>query len=110
MSSPNTLSQASSGGTAVLPNTGYQVIDYEFPPTNYQSAPQPTLDTDETIAPSMPADRRMDIVLTPGALVWDTTLHTLYVGDGVTPGGVVVEGGTGGGDFTRVTFWQKAND
>ena len=31
-----------SGGTAILPDSWEQVIDYDFPPTNYQSAPQPT--------------------------------------------------------------------
>ena len=108
MSLPNTLTQTSSGGTAILPDTGYRVIDYDFPPTNYQSAPQPTLDTDETVASPMPADRRATVILEPGALVWDTTLHMLFVGDGVTKGGVMVEGGGSGGDFTQVTFWQSA--
>lgn len=36
--------QISAGGTSILPSSDGAVVDYEFPPTNYQSAPQPTQD------------------------------------------------------------------
>ena len=100
------------GGAAVITDPWY-VINYEFPPTNYQSAPQPTEDTEEctggaATAVSMTSAERMAMVPAQGELIWDTTIGMLFVGDGTTPGGIVVEGGGSGGDFTSVTFWQSA--
>lgn len=34
-----------------------------------------------------------------GALIWDTDLETLFIGDGSTAGGVAIQGGGGGGDY-----------
>lgn len=60
-------------------------------------------------ATPMTAAERMAIVPKPGQLIWDTTLQILYVGDGETQGGIMVEGGGSGGDFTSVAFWMNAN-
>ena len=97
------------GGAAVI-NDPWYVISYQFPPTNYQAAPQPTEDTEDTSAAAkpMPSSERVSFVPKPGELIWDTTIGMLFVGDGTTPGGIVVEGGGSGGDFTSVTFWQSA--
>lgn len=98
------------GGAAVI-NDSWSVISYQFPPTNYQSAPQPTEDTEDgaggaATAISMTADERVAMVPAQGELIWDTTIGMLFVGDGTTPGGIVLEGGSGG-DFTSVTFWKS---
>ena len=110
MSSDNTLTKTNSGGVVVLPDD-YRIIDYEFPPTNYQAAPQPTEDTEDSSATATPmsAADRLAFTPKPGVLIWDTTIGMLFVGDGVTPGGIVVEGGGSGGDFTRVVFHDPAN-
>lgn len=114
MSTSQTLTVSTSGGTAILPG-GYQIIDYQFPPTNYQAAPVPTQDTEDcsggaATALSMTSAERLAIIPDPGELIWDTTIHVLFVGDGQTQGGIMVEGGGSGGDFTSVTFWQRINN
>ena len=98
------------GGAAVI-NDPWYVISYQFPPTNYQAAPQPTEDTEDSSATATPmsAADRLAFTPKPGVLIWDTTIGMLFVGDGVTPGGIVVEGGGSGGDFTRVVFHDPAN-
>ena len=60
-------------------------------------------------AVSMSSAERMAIVPKAGELIWDTTLQILYVGDGHTQGGIMVEGGGSGGDFTSVAFWKASN-
>ena len=72
-------------------------------------ATQPTVDTEDvaTAAP-LTYQERIETTPAPGKLIWDTTLEALYVGNGETKGGVLVEAGGSGGDFTSVTFWQSA--
>lgn len=99
-------------GIAILPD-GYKIINYDFPPTNCQAAPVPTEDTEEcacgaATAISMSSGERFAMVPGSGELILDTTLHMLFVGDGTTAEGIMVEGGGSGGDFTSVTFWQSA--
>ena len=105
------IALTTSGGIAILPNDD-RIIDYEFPPTNYQAAPVPTEDTEDigaAVAISMTAAERTAITPIPGELIWDTTYNTLFVGDGITPGGTAVEGGgSSGGDFTSVTYWESS--
>ena len=105
------IALTTSGGIAILPNDD-RIIDYEFPPTNYQAAPVPTEDTEEcnggSTATPMASAERLAFIPEPGQLIWDTTIGMLFVGNGTTPGGIVVEGGGSGGDFTSVTFWQSA--
>ena len=102
--------QSTPGDPAIITDPSY-VIDYEFPPTNYQHAPVPTEDTEDSSATATPmsAADRLAFTPKPGVLIWDTTIGMLFVGDGVTPGGIVVEGGGSGGDFTRVVFHDPAN-
>jgi hypothetical protein len=57
----------------------------------------------------MTSAERMADVLEAGKLVWDTDLQLLYVGDGTTLGGVLVEG-SGSADFTRVVFHDKTDN
>ena len=102
--------QSTPGDPAIITDPSY-VIDYTFPPTNYQHAPVPTEDTEDggpATAKNMTSAQRMAYILKPGELVYDTDLELLYVGDGTTPGGIVVESGSGG-DFTRVVFHDPAN-
>lgn len=56
----------------------------------------------------MSSGERLAMVPGSGELIWDTTLHMLFVGDGTTAEGIMVEGGGSGGAFTSVTFWQSA--
>lgn len=43
----------------------------------------------------------------PGEPVYSTTTNQLFVGDGVTPGGILVGGGAGNYDFGSI---QSPND
>ena len=96
--------QSQPGDPAIITDPQY-VIDHEFPPTNYQAAPQPTRDLESVTAVSMSYVERNAFTPAAGYLIWDTGLQQLFVGDGHTPGGVVIEGGGGGGgDMTRVVF------
>ena len=100
--------QSQPGDPAIITDPSY-VIDHEFPPTNYQPAPQPTRDLESVTAVSMNAAERLAFTPVQGYMIWDTTLQSLYIGDGYTPGGIQVEGGGSGGDFTRVVFHDPAN-
>ena len=42
----------------------------------------------------MTHDERIRIIPAAGDLIYDTSDHNLYVGDGHTPGGIAVSGGT----------------
>ena len=102
--------QSTPGDPAIITDPSY-VIDYTFPPTNYQHAPVPTEDPEgdgPATARNMTSAERASYILKPGELVYDTDLELLYVGDGTTPGGIVVESGSGG-DFTRVVFHDPTN-
>lgn len=48
----------------------------------------------------MTTAQRTAITPASGALIWDTDEEALYVGDGVTAGGIEVAGGGGGGEGT----------
>ena len=79
-------------------DTGYPA-DWEYFPSGHYTA----------TAISMTSDKRLSFTPKAGELIWDSNLQLLYVGDGHTPGGTVIEGGGGGGggDFTRVVFHDK---
>ena len=94
--------QSQPGNPAIITDNSV-VIDYQFPPTNYQAAPQPTRDLESVTAITMTTDERISFTPAKGYLIWDTTQSRLFSGNGRTPGGVLVGGGSGG-DFTRVVF------
>lgn len=104
---------------------GGTVTNYNWPPTNYPTDFDPVTRLTEcpmwpdcpcsggggggggpATAESMTSAERMAGVLPAGKLVWDTDLQLLYVGDGTTVGGVMVEG-SASADFTRVVFQDK---
>ena len=103
------LNMTPADDTAVLP-MDQSIINWQYPPTGYQSYDGPLMDPDNATAVSMTTDARLAFVPQAGYLVWDTNLQQLFVGDGTTPGGVVIDsGGGGGGDFRRVVFHDPAN-
>lgn len=74
--------------------------------TNYPGPQPPDPIQYTATAVSLTSSQRMSTVPKAGALVWDTDLKVLYVGDGITEGGLALEGGSGG-DFTRVVFHDE---
>ena len=113
--------------TSTIAPGGGDVINYDYPPDGYPSDFDPVTKLTEcpmwpdcsgccpggsggpATAESMTSAERMADVLEAGKLVWDTDLQLLYVGDGTTLGGVLVEDG-GSADFTRVVFHDKADN
>ena len=105
--------------TETIAPGGGVVINYDYPPDGYPSdfdpvtrltecpmwpdGPCPGGGGGQATAESMTSAERASKVLPACKLVWDTDLQLLYVGDGSTMGGVLVEGG-GAADFSRVTF------
>ena len=106
----NEINAITPDSPAVL-SDAWEVIDYKYPPTGYQSYDGPLMDPDNATAVSMTTDERLAFTPQAGYLIWDSTIQQLFVGDGYTPGGVVIDsgGGGGGGDFRRVVFHDKAN-
>lgn len=102
---------------------GGTVTNYDFPPTGYPSDFDPVTKLTEcpmwpdgpcggggggpSTAKNMTSAERMAITPKAGELIWDTDLKLLYVGDGATIGGVLVEG-SGSADFSRVVFHDPA--
>lgn len=78
-----------------------QAIDTNYPGGSSSSPIQYT-----ATAISLPSEKRLSIVPKAGALVWDTDLKLLYVGDGVTVGGVALDS-SAGPDFSNVVFHDE---
>jgi len=55
-----------------------------------------------------PTAKVSDYVAAQGELVFNTSTNQVYVGDGVTVGGILVTGGGGGGNLDFGTFAAPA--
>ena len=110
MTDPDTLLTAIPDEDMAVLSDDQSIINWPFPPTGYQSYDGPLADPDNATAVSMTSEERLSFVPVAGYLIWDTTIQQLFVGDGQTAGGVVIDSGGGsGGDFRRVVFHDKAN-